>query len=179
MYFLTRLQTQEGRSVHSWCSAFGHHGSRWFPFPDQRSSLERKGNHLGQRLLSCLYTKDLVSAALPSLHRPDPSLQPSILGRGMLHVLPHCHLRGDSCPRCGSCPGINSLLGLVSVPSVIFLADLIIALCDLCPGVISVFGVTSVSGITAAPGMLLLQVLLALITCSDLGLCTCDPSTAT
>lgn len=84
---------------------------------------------------------------------------------------------------CGSYPGMNSVSGLILATSVIFPADLIIVLCDLCPGVISVFGVTSVSGVTAAPGMLsvlgitgsnhYLEVL-----CS-LSLCTCDPSTAT
>lgn len=122
-----------------------------FPFSDLRSSLERKGNHLGQRLLFCPHFKDLVSAALPSLHLPDPRLQPSILGSQRLHALSQCHLMVDSCPRCGSYSGTNSVLGLVPVPSVIFLADLIVALCDLCPGVTSVLGVTLCLGCHLCP----------------------------
>lgn len=56
------------------------------------------------------------------------------------------------------------------------LEDLIIALCDLCPGVSSVFGVTSVSGVTAAPGITSWNHFLEVP--RSVGLCTCDPSTA-
>lgn len=65
---------------------------------------------------------------------------------------------------------MNSVLGLVPALRVISLEDLIIALCDLCPGV------SSVSGVTAAPGVTSWNHFLEVP--RSLGLCTCDPSTA-